>query len=155
MKAPVRRTSTVRSRSPRTTATTSLLDFDPYSASRDDLVAACSAYDGDQVIFDLSHAGTGETETQSTGATGDGAALWTEVIGGDLTITGHDLAGYGEAIVYCSSYNPAALVFESNYAAVDVTNMRFAYELTDDYSCVAATGSPSRMETAAARSLTA
>ncbi len=70
-----RRSSTAPSRSAPTTAITSRLTSIPSSASRDDLVAACSPYDGDQVSFDLSHAGTGETETQLTGATGDGAAL--------------------------------------------------------------------------------
>lgn len=109
-------------------------EFDPYSSGRDDLKASCIPYTFNEMGFDLSHAGTGETDARSTGETADGAALWEGVGGGDLTVTGTDLSGYGAPVVYCAAYNPAALVFEPTYEQVDATNGRFAYELPDDFS---------------------
>ena len=108
--------------------------IDPYTAERDDLVASCAPYTGDAVSFDLSQAGAGETATRLTGETGDGAASWEGVAGGDVTVTGFNAAGYGDPVVYCSTFNPAALVLETTYVAVDVTDLTFAYELAEDYS---------------------
>jgi hypothetical protein len=107
-------------------------DLDPYDAARDELLAACVPYAGDEIGFDLSQDAADEPLTGFTGATGDGAALWESVPGGDLTITAvAGVDGYGEPVVFCSVSDPRALVFDPVYAPVQVQDFGFAYELPD------------------------
>ncbi len=109
-------------------------EIDPYTVGLDELHDACITYDFTELQFTLSHEGTGESETRMAGDAGEGAAMWQGIEGGNVTLTGSEVPGYGTPIVYCTAFNPAALVLETNYVKVETTGPRFSYEIPDEYS---------------------